>query len=240
MAKFWAKVERGESCWTWTGPMNGTIPQFSQDRAGERQRWSARRLAWSGEHGDVPADRVVFTTCGEGRCVRPAHLKIGTTADQERFTTEERLAAFWALVDRSAGPDECWPWQGKLRDGRYGYIMVSRRSVGTHVLAHELVKGPVPPGMFVCHRCDNPPCCNPAHLFIGTPADNSGDMVAKGRVARQVGLTHGQAKLTAEQVLALRAAWKEGASAAELGERFGIATMTAWRAATGKSYRDVS
>lgn len=94
---------------------------------------------------------------------------------------EER---FWAKVDRR-GPDECWEWRaGKNRTG-YGLFGVDKGSKLSHRIALRFSGVDVPDGMFVCHRCDNPPCCNPAHLFLGTQFDNMRDCSAKGRVFAQ-------------------------------------------------------
>jgi hypothetical protein len=103
------------------------------------------------------------------------------------MTTEER---FWAKVDRSGGPDACWLWTAgtfRLRNGygKFGADPAASRTVYAHRFAYELSHGPIPPGLLVCHHCDNPPCCNPAHLFLGTIADNMRDMSDKGRAARQ-------------------------------------------------------
>lgn len=87
---------------------------------------------------------------------------------------------FWEKVDRR-GPDECWPWIGAEHGRGYGGILINYKSVPAHRVAHALCKGVVPPGMFVLHRCDNPKCVNPAHLFLGTHQDNMDDMVSKGR-----------------------------------------------------------
>lgn len=79
-------------------------------------------------------------------------------------------------------PEGCHEWRGARRAGGYGAVSVAVRQTDyAHRVAWQLAFGPIPDGMFVCHRCDNPPCCNPEHLFLGTNADNMRDMVAKGR-----------------------------------------------------------
>src|SRR4051794_31357857 len=105
-----------------------------------------------------------------------------------------------AKVDRSGGPDACWPWTGYCNSRGYGEAMIERRHVRVHRVAWEAEHGPIPDDMLLCHRCDNPPCCNPAHHFIGTSADNNADMKAKGRARGVRGTANAGAKLTADQV----------------------------------------
>jgi hypothetical protein len=100
-----------------------------------------------------------------------------------RRSLEER---FWSKVDRSG---ECWMWVASLASTGYGqfYDKPRRRTpIGAHRVAWELANGPIPAGLQVLHRCDNPPCVRPDHLFIGTVSDNMRDMYAKGRRAGRV------------------------------------------------------
>jgi len=90
----------------------------------------------------------------------------------------ERFAEYYT----PGKPDACWPWTGaKDRDG-YGVIGdEKRRQLRAHRIAYERINGAVPEGQNVLHRCDNPPCCNPSHLFVGSVAENNADKIRKGR-----------------------------------------------------------
>ena len=109
---------------------------------------------------------------------------------------------FWSKVDRGT-PDECWLWKAALfTRSRYGAFGLNGKHVGAHRVAWELTYGQIAPGLCVLHHCDNRSCVNPRHLFVGTRKDNYHDSVQKGRNCR--GATHGLAKLTDSQVLAIR------------------------------------
>ena len=114
-----------------------------------------------------------------------------------KMTPQQR---FWLLVVK--GPD-CWGWKGHKRDG-YGVLTVGHNCQGkAHRFSYELHNGPIPEGMFVCHHCDNRACARPDHLFLGTAQDNTTDMLAKGREARNTGhpgTSHAMAKLTERAV----------------------------------------
>ena len=100
-----------------------------------------------------------------------------------RLSPTERLQS--GLV---AMPNGCIEWTRSTVRGGYGQIKVNGKQLKTHRFAWELVNGPIPAGMDICHHCDNPPCCNVEHFFLGTGADNMADRDAKGR--------HGQSKKT--------------------------------------------
>lgn len=95
--------------------------------------------------------------------------------------SDSTIARFWQKVDRR-GPDECWEWTASTQAGGYGQFRVSRprRKVRAHIMAYQISKGPTN-GLLVCHSCDNPPCCNPQHLWLGTHDDNMKDAAAKKR-----------------------------------------------------------
>lgn len=124
---------------------------------------------------------------------------------------------FWSKVDKGG---DCWVWTaGRIKRGYGRFRMYGRRYLA-HRVAYLLSVGPIPDGMGVLHRCDNPPCCNPAHLFLGTDADNSRDMVTKGRNA--YGERSGTAKLCEADVMDMRYFHSTGMSFARLGSLYGV------------------
>ncbi len=133
---------------------------------------------------------------------------------------------FWAQVEKGA-PDECWLWTGTLAQKGYGRF----GDYAAHRVSWEIAFGPIPEGLtvvnqtgsrtlLVCHRCDTRACVNPAHLFLGTQADNQRDKVGKGRAAR--GDTHGRSSLPVAMGLEVRRLANEGWTQWDLAQRFGV------------------
>lgn len=101
-------------------------------------------------------------------------------------------STFWNRIERGA-ETSCWKWQGALVSTGYGQLRWFGRLTPAHRVAYELANGEIPEGLLIRHTCDNPPCCNPAHLLTGTPADNARDRTERGRhqSANQTHCKHG-------------------------------------------------
>jgi hypothetical protein len=142
------------------------------------------------------------------------------------------VARFWAKVDvRRVG--ECWPWRAARNEHSYGVFRVAGRNVKAHRQAMEISADiTLTPDQVVLHSCDNPSCCNPAHLVLGSQEDNIADMVAKGR---QRGSRH--SRLTPDQITTIRTELTAGATQHELAERFGVSPSYLSMLAAGKRWR---
>lgn len=143
---------------------------------------------------------------------------------QERFDAH--------VPDRPVG--DCWLWAGTREARGYGVTSFMKRNVLAHRLSWELSHGAIPAGLHVLHRCDNPPCVNPGHLFLGTHLDNIADMVGKGRHVR--GERQWQSVLTEDAVRSIRAA---GESGRELARRFGVTASCISEVRNGKAWAHV-
>ena len=149
---------------------------------------------------------------------------------------------FWSRVDRSAGLDGCWPWTACRHPSGYGHTTKSLGGGYAHRAAYQIATGQDPRGMVVRHTCDNPPCCNPAHLRIGTVADNARDREERGRhphSGMRRGSSHPRTKLTEEKVRASRERRAAGESIASLAACFGVSHHTMSVALRGMTWKHV-
>lgn len=122
------------------------------------------------------------------------------------MTLEQSASRFWSRV-KICGESECWPWTGRVNWAGYGSFSAAGKEWRSNRLAWMFTRGPLERHEHVLHRCDNPSCCNPAHLFLGDPSVNAKDRDSKGRGVppkRRVGEETTGAKLTASEVLEIR------------------------------------
>jgi len=143
---------------------------------------------------------------------------------------------FWSCLDTS-DPDSCWEWPGTRAVAGYGVKRMNYKLYLTHRLAYEYKNGPIPKGMYVCHKCDNPPCCNPSHLFLGWPQDNLRDAQQKGRMPK--GEAHKKSKLKDNDITQIKALANSNASRAELANRFGVSRGTIVDVLYGRTWKHI-
>lgn len=162
----------------------------------------------------------------------------------------ERAKRFWAKVHKTP---HCWEWVGGLTSQGYGMCpwrgVPGKPRQTAHRFSWELHNGPIPQGLCVLHRCDNPACVRPDHLFVGTMADNNADMHAKGRAVKggtysRAGYQRGErnraSRLTATKALALRRDRARGMFFRELATKYGISTSQAWRVAKAENWKHLT
>ncbi len=188
--------------------------------------------------------------CGKQTVTKIENMVRGDTRSCGCLSAPQPLAEqFEQYVDRSGGPDACWLWTRTRDDRGYGriYTPTRQRSERAHRIAYELAHGPITDGMSVCHHCDNPPCCNPAHLFLGTHSDNMRDMVAKGRDSARTkpercprGECHGSAKLTETKVREIRRRYAAGGvSQSALASEYGVTQWSICMVTRGRSWAHI-
>lgn len=150
-----------------------------------------------------------------------------------------RAALFWRHVKRER-VDECWPWLGARYPAGYGRIRRGKRQRVAHREAYEIAYGvTIGDELMVCHRCDNPSCCNPAHLFVGTAADNNADRALKGRNGDTRGEKHPRAKLSDADVFEIRRMRSDGMIYKTIAARFGVTAQAICYICRWRTWRHV-
>ena len=145
----------------------------------------------------------------------------------------KKIKTFDDMSDRLIeNEDGCLEYSMSRKPDGYGWLTYNGKNISAHRLAWILCNGSIPTGMHVLHKCDNPPCCNPSHLFLGTQIDNIKDMVSKGRQGRS---TYGARKLTVDQVKSIK--HQLGfVTQKRLGEIYGVTQAAIARISTGKNW----
>lgn len=228
--RFWPLVDKTGDCWLWLGHKFRDGRGIFMDEE-TQQASAAHRACWRMHFGAIPAGMRVRQRCKNVACVRPDHLYLWTA----KIPLKKR---FWEKVLIG---DDCWEWQASRRTWGYGQTGVGNGKVRTaHRASWELVKGVIPAGLNVLHRCDNPPCVRPDHLFLGTLSDNMQDCAKKGRVkgGARKGEKHHKAKLTEAQVTEIRASADESDTALAL--RYSVSRGLIWFIRTNKVWKEAA
>lgn len=150
-----------------------------------------------------------------------------------RKTTEER---FWSKVNKT---EDCWLWTAGKNNGGYGQFYNGKKMVTAHRFSYQLNNETIPDGLDCLHKCDNPICVNPTHLFLGTQQDNSNDMISKQRQHHPYGENCHQSKLSQEDVLFIKQFPKYRGSGIELANRFNVTKTTIGYIRNGRNWKSV-
>ncbi len=214
------------------------------------------RIRWPGERSNVPRPW-------------PKGVDPLDAANSTIPLSDKDIARFWSKVDRSAGPDGCWPWTGRCDRKGYGRFQLARRDHRTQRVALA-IDGRDPGPLYGCHHCDSPSCCNPAHLYAGTQFDNMRDCVSRGRhvaprgeangartkpwrlargddngarrhpEALARGEANGNSRLTAVKVCAIRERAAAGCAQRDLAQEFGVGYSTVQDVVARRSWKSIA
>lgn len=207
--------------------LEGAIPKGAKSRMVSLGRPSRRvtiaRLVAEAFAGPRPHRAVVVTKNGDMNDLRASNIRWGKKVVPPRYADRDPVAEFWKKVDKSG---DCWVWTSGKNQGGYGIFHVNGGVVMATHYSLLLAMGEKPKAPFYAlHRCDNPPCVNPAHLFVGTKLDNKRDQMAKGRLPaapKKFGESNTAAKLTEHDVREIRASPMSGRA---LAKAYGVSPM---------------
>jgi hypothetical protein len=226
MKSFWDRVLKAspDECWIWTGVVrhsgHGTLLVNGS-------RKQAHRFAYELSFGPLPVDQELVQTCNNKLCVNPKHLVIATPEFR-----------FWSKVV-VGNKDDCWPWTASLFHDGYGEFGLNGKVVRAHRYSYELAHGQIPDNQLVLHSCDNPPCVNPNHLFLGDDLVNSHDMFSKGREKRLPGILNGNSVLDDATVIEIRHLSDSGMKGTEIASIIGVHKNTVYNVLNNKYWKHV-
>ncbi len=210
--RFWKHVDKSGACWNWTasqaGGGYGTVNI-------DKKNWPSHRAAWVISGNEIPEGASVLQKCRNRLCCNPDHLFV-SSKPKDAF----RVDRFFERVKKTDG---CWNWIGTLNSSGYGLILVNYKTIRAHRFSWELHNGKITGGLYVLHKCDNPRCVNPDHLFLGTQSDNHADMHAKKRNNQPKGSKSGMAKLDERSVSMIR---KGGHTDSFFAKKFNVSRET--------------
>jgi hypothetical protein len=159
--------------------------------------------------------------------------------------SQEQKDCFWSKVEITDDITQCWAWRGAKNTKGYGHVRISKRHLLSHRVAFEFAVCEIPPALIVCHLCDNPPCCNPRHLVLGTRCANVADMIIKNRQGfkknRAIGTRNFNAKLNDDSVKEIRSAYARGEmNQYELADKYGVTQTAIGSVVLNRTWRHIA
>lgn len=152
------------------------------------------------------------------------------------------MQRFWDKVNKNT-ENGCWEWTASLtKIGGYGRFKHNRKIIRAHRLSYELNYGKFDETLFVCHKCDNPKCVNPDHLFLGTSQDNMDDMIKKGRNSNgnPIGENNGNSRLSENNILNIKKLIKKGLSNKKIADMYNVSDSMISRIKLGKNWSHIN
>lgn len=229
---FWSKInmKSWNECWNWKSLVsssgNGRFVYLDKE-------YMAHVMAYKLYYGVEPDKKFLIRDCNNIKCCNPLHMRIIALSEHiER--------KFWESV-LVKELDECWEWRGSKDQDGYGKLHITKAgqelNLRSHRISYEIHFGSIPEDMLVCHKCDNPPCCNPKHLFLGTNQDNITDKIKKNRGTH--GENHPSSKLTWRDVLKIRCLYEQNPNVniSHLARIYGVSRMTMKHAMISKTWK---
>jgi len=227
----WAEkvIIHDSGCWLWVGALRIRSPWGD---------FKPPHLSYEFFIGVVPNEVSTIRTCDTTNCVNPHHLIL---SNNPVAIKQSRIDRFWR--NTRPGSNGCIEYTGSRSVYGYGLICHMYNVSQAHRFSWLIANGPIPEGLWVLHKCDNPPCVNPDHLFLGTPLDNVNDMLKKGRgkhyrlppISRP-GEKHPFAKLTDAKVRLIRADTRPDA---EIAADYGVSRTVIWEVQARRTWRHI-
>lgn len=157
--------------------------------------------------------------------------------------TQTQIDAFWSKVEITDTPKSCWLWRGAKKPKGYGNVRINGLYLLAHRVAFELTSGALPEGFIVCHICDNPSCCNPSHLMLGTVKSNAADMLIKNRQKKKIyaarGEKNGNSKLSSKSVVSIRNLRNSGMKIKDIADKYRMSSTAISSVLTGETWSHV-
>lgn len=208
------------NCWIWVGAVSGNNALITINGSTK----SVKRILFINKYPFADLRGNLKSSCDNKRCINPDHV-----------ITKEQWFSSLIKENPISG---CHEWQG-MKKGGYGYFYINGREKAVHRMQYEKFKGEIPKGFNVCHSCDNPPCVNPDHLWIGTQKDNVHDMIAKKRDHKAFGTRSKNSKINTDQALQIKLLYSQGESIKTIHLKLNISYKIVQHICNGATWKHI-